>query len=215
MRRLAPYLLTAAVGLGLGGGASAAGGLVTGQQVKDRSLHGRDFSLRARRVLRRSRGPRGALGKKGDAGPSGPPGPQGPASSAGPDSTATLVAAGPVAGSGVEYLSIGGSGSTPSEADSQLLLPVSGYLIQMRARVAQASASGAREVRMRINEGDVTTCCGPVEYVCSIPPGGLTCQSEAPSFSGLVYAGDRLSVQVTSASSTATDASVVFEVRAY
>jgi hypothetical protein len=215
MKRLVPYFLTAAVGLSLGGGASAAGGLVTGSQVKDRSLHPRDFSLRARRALRTARGPRGEQGRRGVAGPPGPPGPIG-AASASNRFTATLVAAGPVAANGVEYLAIGARGSAASEGDAQLVLPVYGNMIRMVARVAQPSPSGARHVRLRFNESDTIqeSFSGPIEYACSIPPGGLTCRS-ATAFSGWISGGDRVAVQVTSSSAVATDASVVFELQAY
>ena len=201
-----PYLLTAGLGLCLGGGASAASGLVTGAQVKDRSLHGRDFSPRARRALRRARGPRGIPGPKGPAGEWGPPGPV-PAASPSPNFIATLLAAGPVAANGTEYLKIGGHGSTGAEPDAQLVLPVFGSLLQMRARVAEPSSAGSRVVRLRLNETDAA------EHACSIPPGALTCTTSGSQ--GPVTGGDRVSVQVVSSSSVATDVSVVFEVQAY
>jgi hypothetical protein len=216
VRRLGPYLVTAAIGLGAGGGASAAGGLVTGKQVRDKSIHAREFSPAARKALRRVRGRRGPSGARGLEGPVGPSSPAA-SSSAFPSATASLVAAGPVAASGTQYLEIGARGSTASEADAQLVVPMSlGYVMRMRARVAEAG-SGLRQFRLRANESaSIKSCCGePAEYTCSIQPGERTCISPVTGYQGEVRVGDRVSVQVVNASSSPTEASVIFEIRAY
>jgi hypothetical protein len=211
--RLAPYAITAVLALCAGAGASAGTRLVTSEQVRDRTLRPKDFAPKARRALRRSRGPGGARGPRGTRGEPGPPGPIAASHHGGPSETASLVAAGPVAASGTEYLEIGGHGTTTTEADAQLVLPMSsGQITGMRARVAQVG-SGLRQFRLRVNESDVIPPGGAAEFVCSIQPGARSCTAPV-TFQADVRAGDRVSVQVVGASSPATEATVIFEIRA-
>ena len=62
----------------LSGNAVASGGLVTGKQIKNRSIGVIDLSKATVKALHGSRGARGAEGAKGPQGPQGPQGQQGP-----------------------------------------------------------------------------------------------------------------------------------------
>jgi hypothetical protein len=63
-----------ALGAGLGGSAVAAGGLITGAEIKDHSIGLNDLSYRAIARLRGQQGPRGPRGLQGRTGSRGPAG---------------------------------------------------------------------------------------------------------------------------------------------
>lgn len=90
------------------GGTAVAGRLITGKEIKNRSLTVKDLSKQARKSLRGSRGPvgragvPGAQGSKGDAGTTGPRGADGaagPAGDAGPTGARGPTGPGGAAGS--------------------------------------------------------------------------------------------------------------------
>jgi hypothetical protein len=79
-RRPSPAMILAIFALvaGLAGSASAAKSLITGKQIKDRSIALKDLSPAARKALRGQIGPIGASGPAGIGGPTGPTGATGP-----------------------------------------------------------------------------------------------------------------------------------------
>jgi len=208
VRRLAPYLVTAAVAFACGGAAAASRHLVTGDLVKDRSIHAKDFSREARKALRRRRGRRGNPGPEGRRGVQGPQPPIVAFFSPGPSATATLFAAGPLTSSGTDYLRVGAIDSTPIEGDAELVIPLEvAFVRDFRARVDQVSASGTRRFGLRVNGRDSA-------FSCSISPGERQCVSPVDAFQSL-DAGDRLSLQAVSSSAGSANAAVMLELNAY
>lgn len=208
MRRFAHPVAIGAITFFLGASVSAgAAQLITGKDIKNRSIELRDISLKARSSLAGAKGATGATGAKGASGANGANGATGATGATGAPGSAGAAAAGGagawiVAGTmGAGGWSSPGTGSNyGSEASALVPVPAgSSYTAKSLIATINTPAGDGKSVSitLRVNQVDSALSCtisGDTATSCE-PPSGTTV---------VVPAGARLSMRSVTSGSPST-----------
>ena len=202
MKRTAGHVLIgiAAAALGAGGTAVAAD-LITGADVKNRSLQVKDLSKKARKALK---GRRGLAGPQGPEGPAGPPGPIGYSTERSIRGARLLVGSGDLTGD-AQFIAIGAEGSGTSEGEFQVPVPAaatqglraSGLRVQL---VAPAGVERRFVVRLHGTDTSLGCAIAPSESRCTslaeVPLGSTSLLSIQHTASGAGPARVSLAIEI-------------------